>query len=233
MHAIPYPGGSIPFSLRRSDRKTVCVQIRPGGEVVVKAPSRLSPEALHAMLAGWAERIAKRRAKLRSLPPPPSPPRYASGERFRHLGRDCVLRVERSLAEKAELQGDVLTVRTASRACGRVKALVDAWRKEQAAVAFYTRLRECLKRTEAVGIAYAYPLRIRAMKTRWGSCTSKGRITLSSLLVAAPTECIDYVILHELCHLREMNHGKAFYALLSAVLPDWKERRARLNAGAL
>ncbi len=74
--------------------------------------------------------------------------------------------------------------------------------------------------------------RVRKMKTRWGSCNVKERrIWLSSYLGAYPEECLEYVIVHELCHLLERGHNKRFYALVASCLPDWKERRAKLKEG--
>jgi predicted metal-dependent hydrolase len=66
------------------------------------------------------------------------------------------------------------------------------------------------------------------MKRTWGNCSSRGVIKLNTHLIKAPFKVIDSVIAHELCHLREMNHGKAFYALLENLNPDWREDRARL-----
>jgi predicted metal-dependent hydrolase len=74
---------------------------------------------------------------------------------------------------------------------------------------------------------------IKTLKSRWGSCTYDGRVTLNLLLIQAPLECIDYVVAHELCHLVEHNHGKGFYALLARVMPDWKARKERLNESAV
>jgi predicted metal-dependent hydrolase len=68
------------------------------------------------------------------------------------------------------------------------------------------------------------------MKTRWGSCGRNGRILLNLRLIQAPIEAIDYVIVHELCHLKEHNHSKRYSALLDTTMPDWRERRRRLNA---
>ena len=73
-------------------------------------------------------------------------------------------------------------------------------------------------------------LRVRQMVSRWGSCqTQKGIITLNTQLMAAPQACIEYVILHELCHFLQPNHSKHFYALLDQLMPDWLERKKQLN----
>ena len=71
---------------------------------------------------------------------------------------------------------------------------------------------------------------IRSFKSRWGSCQPPDQITLNLKLMQVPKVYIDYVIMHELCHLKEYNHSRRFYALLNRVLPDWKEKRERLNA---
>jgi predicted metal-dependent hydrolase len=67
------------------------------------------------------------------------------------------------------------------------------------------------------------------MRTRWGSCSPKGEVVLNPLLVKAPTPCIDYVVTHELCHLKELNHGPRFYRMLGMAMPDWQERKQRLD----
>jgi len=72
-------------------------------------------------------------------------------------------------------------------------------------------------------------VRVRAMKTRWGSCSAARNISLALMLVEQPLELIDYVIVHELCHLREMNHSRAYWSLVESLMPDWKRRRQQLN----
>jgi predicted metal-dependent hydrolase len=74
------------------------------------------------------------------------------------------------------------------------------------------------------------PMRLQAMKIQWGSCSPAGQLTLNPHLVKAPRECIDYVLLHELCHLKEHNHGQKFYRLLERHLPQWHVKKARLDA---
>jgi predicted metal-dependent hydrolase len=75
-------------------------------------------------------------------------------------------------------------------------------------------------------------MRILAMKSQWGSCSPKGLITLNPALVKASRDCIDYVILHEFCHLAEHNHGKKFYRLMGQVMPNWETVKNRLDGMA-
>ena len=109
------------------------------------------------------------------------------------------------------------------------RAALDGWFAEEARRIFAARLAVCFRRVARLGVPYP-TLAIRPLATRWGSCSRAGAITLNLRLIQAPPQCIDYVILHELCHLKEHNHSKGFYALLDRVLPDWRERRHKLNA---
>jgi len=79
-----------------------------------------------------------------------------------------------------------------------------------------------------VGVAPP-PLTVKDMRSRWGSCSAKGRVSLHWGLVLLDPALLDYVVVHELCHLRELNHGPAFWRRVAAVLPDWRERRKRLR----
>ena len=81
---------------------------------------------------------------------------------------------------------------------------------------------------EKLGVTYG-KVTIRCQKTRWGSCSSRGDLSFNCTLMKCPPEALDSVVVHELCHLREMNHGPGFYALLERYLPDWKERKKLLN----
>lgn len=89
-------------------------------------------------------------------------------------------------------------------------------------------MRACFPRVAHLDIALP-PLTIRRMKTRWGSCSRDGKIILNLRLIQAPIPYIDYVIVHELCHLKEHNHSKRYYALLDTTMPDWRDWRQRLN----
>ncbi|MCA9886024.1 MAG: M48 family metallopeptidase [Anaerolineae bacterium] len=109
-----------------------------------------------------------------------------------------------------------------------VKALVDSWYLGPARWIFKERLRDSLSRFSNFDLP-EFEIRIRELQTRWGSCTEAGTITLNPILMQVPKTYIDYVIVHELCHLLEHNHSPRFYKLLDRVLPDWRDRRQKLN----
>jgi predicted metal-dependent hydrolase len=130
---------------------------------------------------------------------------------------------------RVRLNGDYLTVSLPDVSDKtRIGKLVTGWYRSHSRRVFEERLSVCFPRVEPLGIAYP-EIAVREMKLRWGSCTAGGRILLNVKLIQVPKDLIDYVIIHELCHLKEHNHSPAFYVLLDRVLPDWRERRVRLN----
>jgi predicted metal-dependent hydrolase len=127
------------------------------------------------------------------------------------------------------LVGRYFEVRTARpRDPDHTRTLLERWYREKA----YRILRERFERGVALMTAYGVgcpPLGIRKMERRWGSCTPDGRVLLNPRLVLAPTASIDYVVVHELCHLLHPHHGRPFYDLLARVMPDWEDRKTRLE----
>ncbi len=112
----------------------------------------------------------------------------------------------------------------------KVKSLLDKWYKQRADIIFTERLTAVLPK--ASWVTDTPPLKIMSMQKQWGSCSIKGNLNLNAHLVKAPKECIDYVILHELCHLKEHNHSERFWCLLTQVMPNWKAVKSKLDGMA-
>jgi len=113
-----------------------------------------------------------------------------------------------------------------------VRALVEDWNREHAKQLLPRRVERCHQYVKRFGIPLP-PVRLKKMQKRWGSCTRTANIVLNSELIKAPSQCIDYVIVHELCHLRIHGHEARFLGLLTACMPDWQHRKRRLNSMAL
>ena len=171
------------YKLIRSDRKTVSLQVR-NGEIVVRAPRRLSKSAIDRFVQKHADWIRKQQEKQ-------SQAKAAAPQSAR-----AVLTEQ----EHEELKNRAKTV-FAER------------------VAHYAPL---------VGVSYGR-ITIRTQKTRWGSCSAAGNLNFNCLLLLAPPEVLDSVVVHELCHRKHMNHSKAFYAEIDRVMPDYKARHAWLK----
>jgi predicted metal-dependent hydrolase len=137
--------------------------------------------------------------------------------------------IQEADAEWVKLARGYLLVRTTDKTnTDRIRELVDGWYRRQARRVFHDRLRQLLPRFARVDLP-EFDLRIKKLQSRWGSCTEAGTITLNLTLMQVAKPYIDYVIVHELCHLIEHNHSSRFYALMDRILPDWRERRQRLN----
>ena len=109
-----------------------------------------------------------------------------------------------------------------------VKKAVDQWYRKRAREVLGRYLEKCYTVASRHGVPEPL-LVIRTMQRRWGSCSNKGRITLNVNLIKVPVHCIEYVIMHELCHLKYNNHSKTFYSLLTRCQPDWRRRKEMLD----
>lgn len=160
------------------------------------------------------------------------PREYVSGETQFYLGRRYVLKVLNQPDEisSVKLLRGKLQVTLRNEKANRskqVKALVDQWYLNHAKSVFHERIQNVLsKATWVKGIP---SFRVMKMKKQWGSCSNKGNLMLNPHLVKASKECIDYVVLHELCHISEHNHSDKFWRLLTQVMPNWKEVKAKLD----
>ncbi len=217
-------------SLLSTRKKTVSIHVHPDASVEVKAPTHTSPQKIIDVLtkrARWVTRHVEQMRQHRSLI---LPREYISGETHFYLGRRYMLKVVPSDIDRVKLMRGSFMIECGEAHAEYVKALLDAWYKEHARQVFERRLVVVVANIEWLNQT---PLiSVRHMKKQWGSCSSLGRVSLNWNLVKAPMECIDYVITHELCHLREHNHSKKFYALLDRHAPEWKPIKTRLDGMA-
>jgi len=233
-HAVRYGVRSLPFYWTQLDtpatpspRKAV-IHVHPNGEVEVQTPSGTSlAEAKRALLkrARWAvEHLDAIHERQRHV----LPRDYVSGETLFYLGRRYVLKCVPSEEERhVKLLRGQIRVTGADLARERVKGELRAWYRQRANDVFQRRLHHVAERLRWLQERPEW--RLLEMKTQWGSCSPGGSILLNPHLVKAPTECIDYVILHELCHLEEHNHSQRFYDLLGYAMPRWEAVKHRLD----
>jgi predicted metal-dependent hydrolase len=221
-------GERFDFRLRRTARRSLAIYVYPDGSVELRLPREFSQAVAEAFLRERLDWVRERRRRFAEQPLP-SVPRHVEGERHRYLGEEYVLCVRDARPQGVWLTGSELIVQAAGPVPERVAALLDGWYRRQAARVLPERLELGYRRMAHLGIPRP-SLRIRVMRTRWGSCSRRGGVNLNRELIKYPLELVDYVVVHELCHLLEFNHGPGFYALMDAVLPDWPARKARLNA---
>lgn len=220
---------TISFALVKTDRKTLGLTVRRDGSVVARAPRRAREAAVLTWVAGHADWIVRKQQASARLEPHTLPLRYVGGETHLYLGRLYRLAIEHGEVEVVRLAGDRLRVTVSADApTARVEELLDAWYTRRAHEQFADRLEACWAAFPSAN-GQLPALRVRRMRSRWGSMSPRGSISLRLDLIRAPVECIDYVIFHELSHLVHPNHGREFWTLVEELVPDWKRRKRRLE----
>lgn len=216
-------------------KRKVSIRVHPNAEVVVHAPEDAKRSDIHDAVMKRAKWIYGALKAFRSHLEYVQEKQYVSGEMQFYLGRRYVLKVleDRDAISTVKMGSGKLKVilnRFNDDKQALTKALVSGWYKVRAEHIFHARLAALLPlATWVEGIP---GFRVMPMSKQWGSCSAKGSLMLNPHLVKAPKECIDYVILHELCHIAEHNHSERFWRLLTSVMPNWKEVKSRLDGMA-
>ena len=229
VHSVAYGERRISFTLVYRRRKHMAIHVHPDQRIEVVAPEDRSLDEVLARVRKRALWIVKQLAYFERFQPSTPPRRYVSGETHRYLGRQYRLKIQAAREEHVKLIGPHFHVAVEDPGDpARVRSLLEAWYLDHARDLFSRRLDLCLQ--NGAPKVTRPDLTVRRMKTRWGSCSRNGRITLNTDLVKAPLDCIDYVITHELCHLKIREHTPAFYRLLTRCMPDWPRRKAKLES---
>ena len=230
-YVLRYGGLEIPFRIDYSERSRLAIHVHPEMKLEVLAPIGRPSDAVLARVEARAPWITKQWRFFERYQPTQPERQFVSGETHRYLGRQYRLKVTKAKEPTAKLVGKHLHVRqpdTADR--NQTKALVSQWYREHSTATFARRTEICLRQCGSLKLQSTPKISVRKMTRRWGSCTKAGNITLNLDLIRVPVHCIDYVITHELCHLKIHDHSPRFYRTLSRVLPDWERRKERLES---
>jgi len=205
----------------RSKRRTIAIIVHRDGKVVVRAPLKTPQAVIRAFIeskSGWINEKKAQAAQHVALPVK----KYTGREKFLLLGREIPLRV-------VDGQKTALTFRDefslSKKALPEAQAVFTKWYQARARVILTERVTFF---AQMFGLHYE-KIRISSARTRWGSCSSRGTLSFTWRLVMAPLEVVDYVVLHELAHLKIKNHSPIFWAEVARMLPDFKRRRAWLK----
>ncbi|MCE5189853.1 MAG: M48 family metallopeptidase [Eubacteriales bacterium] len=218
--------GRFPVSVTRKRMKNLYLRVLPpDGRVAVSAPLRTSDAEIHRFVESRTDWILKQRARILSA----APVRFENGGSVLYFGARLLLCViPHAGRAKVERNGETVVLRIKPEAgeADYQKAL-NGWYRAELLRAAEAMLPGC-ERT--VG-KRASELKIRDMKTRWGTCNIKtAAITLNLRLAEKPPECLRYVLIHELCHLHEAGHNERFWRRMDVYCPDWKRIRKLLKA---
>lgn len=232
--SITYGDRKISYQLVESEalENKVRIHVHPNGAVEFEAPPcKAEDDVLRALYkrAGW---ISKRLDEAASVRAHVLPREYNSGETHFYLGRRYQLKVSESTdrTSRVKLKGGLIQIDVPVPDRAAVKRRLNSWYKQRAREYFANRLIEVSDKIS--WLTEKPPIKLVSMQKQWGSCSPSGSINLNPWLVRAPRECIDYVIMHEICHLQEHNHSKHFYALLDRHYPGWKHVKTRLDGMA-
>ncbi|MBI1668107.1 M48 family metallopeptidase [Capnocytophaga periodontitidis] len=216
------------YELFYTDRKTLGIKVYPDTSVKVFAPIDTDLPIIEQHLKVKRRWIEKQQRSFQSYLPATPPRQYIGGESFLYLGKQYMLKIEPSTAEEVKLYQGRLVVKTLNPDATHIKKLLQQWYIARATILFNKLFEEQFYLFKRFGLEKPI-LQIKKMEKRWGSCTPQQKIILTPELIKAPVVCINYVILHELCHLVHHNHSKAFYRLLENFMPDWQKYKQLLE----
>lgn len=227
-HQIQFGSQDIDFELQLMKRNTLSISVHPDLSVIVRAPENTKLEDIEKKVYHRAKWILNQQRRFEIYLPDVPPRKYVSGESHRFLGRQYRLKVIKSNTEQIKLSRQFLEVHTLDITSSNARVLVETWYREQANQIFQERLSACYTKLAREKIPYP-KISIRRMQSSWGSCSAKSMITLNIKLIQVPMEYIDYVITHELCHLKHLHHEAQYYKLLSRVMPGWQVKKDKLD----
>ena len=216
------------YQLIKQERKTLSLTVTPDLRIILKCPERVDSERIETFLKKkwfWLEKqlsfFKKYQRKIYEK-------EYVSGEGYLYLGRQYKLVVKKGKEDRVVLSKGQLLVQTTRDVSDsrRNKNLIDTWYAEKTNIIFQDRFTEMISRFDYKNIP---KLSIREMKRRWGSFLNQDRIFLNPKLIHTSKDCIDYVIVHELCHMRYKNHDKKFFTFLEHKYPKWEKVKEKLE----
>jgi len=230
IHVIGVGERQLEFRLRRSTRRrTLEISVAPDRQVTVTAPVTASADRIGLAVRRRAAWIYRQQRAYEDLPLPPSPRQWVSGETHRYLGRQYRLKLIRGPRPSVRLIGaffEVAVPQPDNRSL--VQGAMERWYRQHAVSLLTSRVSNVLKSTTWLKMPQPPQVTVRAMRLRWGSATRRGRVYFNTDLVKLPLGCVDYIVVHELAHLKIPHHGPAFWRLMSRCMPDWKRWKDRL-----
>ena len=213
------------YELIRSKKRkySIAMKIRRDGVLQINVPFATSNADIESFIRSkyhWIQKIRNKHAKQ----PTPRQANYEYGEHHYFLGKSYPLQLITAAKSKIELTNDSFLV--FHRKNSNIQNMLFAWYRQQAKNYFEVRTHQLQQQFNFPKIRQ---IKLRKMKARFGSCSSDAVITYNIHLIKAAPDLIDYVIIHELCHLIHHNHGKGFYQLQSRCNPQWRAHKTRLN----
>lgn len=211
--------GYVAEVIRTARVKTACLQVEDGAVSIV-VPSELPSERIEKILKEKSRWI-KEKLYLHQQALPASTKEFINGEAFTYLGRNYRLKIEAGPFQPVKLkQGRLIVTLPKSTATPElIRSALVRWYRQQALQRFTEKVERYAK---VIGVQPA-SVGVKTFKSRWGSCNVKGEILFHWKVIFAPHRIVDYVVVHELCHLKHHDHSQAFWKSVERVVPDYLE----------
>jgi predicted metal-dependent hydrolase len=229
---LNYGRDTIHYEVRfLASRQTLAIEVHPDSRVLVRAPVGCPEDLIAERVQRRAAWISRQLAEFERYRPRTPARHYVNGESHLYLGRQYRLKLVSGDATNVKLtRGQLLVSLPGESDPEHIKAALHRWYLDRARTIFSEVLNTSLLHFKGV----EHPrMIVRTMQSRWGSLSPAGTMTLNINLVRAPRACIEYVVTHELCHTQHRDHDARFFKLLGQVMPDWEQRKQRLEAALL
>ena len=228
MSVIPKELFGLRVEVLRSKRKTSVLHI-VGDELQIRVPNRVRDRKIVEILETKKRWIRNKAIQLQSQPISKKR-EFISGESFALFGKNLKLKVLEGGRVGTKLDGDYLLTNVRASEIGevrkfRIKTYIEKWYIQEA----YKRLEEKVIRYSEIIKVSPREMKVRNYKTRWGSCDKRGRLTFNFHLIKAPHSIVDYVVVHELCHILQPNHSKLFWNEVAKYDPSFKNHKKWLK----
>ena len=211
-----------PYKIIRTSRKTIALIVEPDGSLVVRAPKRVSDREIERLVKHKEKWIKTKLKEIERIRVYLKPKEFVDGENFWYLGKTYPLKIVNDLQPPLALGRKFYLDKSA---IPHARELFTEWYRERAR-------EEVTRRADYYAQRYELPyrrIRITSARTRWGSCSSTGNLNFTWRLVMAPPKVIDYVVAHEVAHLKIKNHSKSFWRQVERIMPDYKRPKVWLK----
>lgn len=227
--SIVYGSKIIDYHLYYCDRRTMEIAVQPDSLIIVKAPMDSDLLTIEKKINKRARWIIRQLNYFKQFTPKTPSRCYVNGETHLYLGKQYRLKIAMGTEDSVKLSRGFFQITCRDKLTpGIAQKLLNRWYLEKAFLQFNESMERCWPKFNKFDFTKP-SISIKRMQKRWGSLTDKGTVILNVDLVKAPKECIDYVVIHELCHLKYNFHGPDFYKLLDSMSPGWEKIKKKLE----
>lgn len=229
---IEYGAKTIEFEVEYRDRKTLEISIEPPNNIRVRAPKRATEEEIKKIVNSKGKWIVQKLFEFKDVEYRKIKKEYVNGETFMYLGRNYSLQIienKKIKKPKVKLYRGKFYIKTNTKDQKKLKEAMEKWYREKA-------LEKILEKVDYYKSYFnnePNSVKVKQQKKRWGSCNTKGDLMFNWRCVMAPSNVLDYLVVHEMCHMVYFNHSKDFWGLVESIIPDYRNRKEWLKTNGI